>query len=173
MLKGGIYSMVIDYEKDVSINPDALDVEWLEQPQLMLKYGKLAAYTKLEADRAKERLEVIKAELDKDIRMNPDKYDITKITESVVINTILLQPEYQAANEEYIKLNYEAALARYTVQAIDTKKEALENLVKLYGMQYFAGPSVPRDLSSEWQVMKKQESANSKIEIRRSKTKKE
>lgn len=170
-MKGGDF-MTIDYEQDVSINPDALDIEWLEQPRLMVKYAQLATQAKLKADRAKERLEVVKAELDKDIRTSPEKYDIAKLTESVVANTILLQPAYQAASEEYIRLNYEAALARYAVEAINMKKEALENLVKLHGMQYFAGPSTPRDLSKEWQMTRRQENVDSKIEIKINRTKK-
>jgi len=157
----------MDYEKDVNIDPNSLDVEWLEQPNLMLKYGRIAAQTKLDMDKAKEKLEVVKAELDKDIRLNPEKYDIAKLTESVVANTILLQPEYKEASEAYIEATYEFNMARYAVQAISDRKDALENLVKLHGMQYFAGPSVPRDLSKEWGAKQKQKKVDSKIRMQR------
>ena len=157
----------MDYEKDVNIDPNSLDVEWLEQPNLMLKYGRIAAQTKLDMDKAKEKLEVVKAELDKDIRLNPEKYDIAKLTESVVANTILLQPEYKEASEAYIEATYEFNMARYAVQAISDRKDALENLVKLHGMQYFAGPSVPRDLSKEWEAKQKQKKVDSKIRMQR------
>ncbi len=155
------------YEKDVNIDPNSLDVEWLEQPNLMLKYGRIAAQTKLDMDKAKEKLEVVKAELDKDIRLNPEKYDIAKLTESVVASTILLQPEYKEASEAYIEATYEFNMARYAVQAISDRKDALENLVKLHGMQYFAGPSVPRDLSKEWGAKQKQKKVDSKIRMQR------
>lgn len=157
----------MDYEKDVNIDPNSLDVEWLEQPNLMLKYGRIAAQTKLDMDKAKEKLEVVKAELDKDIRLNPEKYDIAKLTESVVASTILLQPEYKEASEAYIEATYEFNMARYAVQAISDRKDALENLVKLHGMQYFAGPSVPRDLSKEWGAKQKQKKVDSKIRMQR------
>jgi len=157
----------MDYEKDVNIDPNSLDVEWLEQPNLMLKYGRIAAQTKLDMDKAKEKLEVVKAELDKDIRLNPEKYDIAKLTESVVASTILLQPEYKEASEAYIEATYEFNMARYAVQAISDRKDALENLVKLHGMQYFAGPSVPRDLSKEWEAKQKQKKVDSKIRMQR------
>lgn len=146
----------MDYEKDVYIDPTALDVEWLEQPSLMLAYGKAAAEAKYEADTAKEKMEFIMAELDKDIRLNPEKYDIAKITEGVVINTIKLQPEYIEATKQYISAKYEQDLAKYAAQAISDRKDALENLVKLHGMQYFAGPSVPRDLEGEWERLQKE-----------------
>jgi len=157
----------MDYEKDVNIDPNSLDVEWLEQPNLMLKYGRIAAQTKMDMDKAKERLEVVKAELDKDIRLNPEKYGISKLTEGVVASTIFLQPEYKEVSEAYIEASYEFNMARYAVQAISDRKDALENLVKLHGMQYFAGPSAPRDLSKEWEAKQKQKKADSKIRMQR------
>ncbi len=162
---------LIHYEKDIIIDPNCLDVEWLEQPSLMMKYGKIAAQTKVDMDMTKERLEVVKAELDKNIRLNPEKYNIGKLTESVVASTILLQPEYKEASEAYIKASYEFNMAKYAVQAINDRKDALENLVKLHGMQYFAGPSVPRDLNKEWEEKQKQKKADSKIKMRRERRK--
>lgn len=159
----------INYEQDMKIDETALDVEWLEQPRLMIKYAKEAAQAKTELDHAKEAVEVKKAELDKDIRSNPEKYDISKITETAVQNTIALQPEYQQAMEEYVNAKYEADMAKYAVQAIQDRKEALENLVKLYGQQYFAGPSVPRDISKEWEQREKQRQADKKVQVRRKK----
>ena len=58
----------LNYEKDTSIDEAALDVEWLRQPRLMVSYGKHAAKCKLEVDRAKEDVDIIKAQLDRDIR---------------------------------------------------------------------------------------------------------
>lgn len=146
----------MDYEKDIHIDPTALDVEWLEQPNLMLQYARVAVTARRDADLAKEELEMVKAELDKDIRTNPDKYGIAKITEGVVTNTILLQLEYKEASEKYINAKYEQEMSRYAAQAISDRKDALENLVKLHGMQYFAGPSTPRDLVGEWDRLQKE-----------------
>ncbi len=159
----------MDYEKDVTIDETALDVEWLEQPRLTLKYSRLAAEAEAEYNRARERLEVVKAELDKDIRTNPDKYDIGKVTEVVVANTILLQDEYQAAKQNVIDAKHDWDMAKAAVFALQDKKKALENLVQLHGMQYFAGPTVPRDLSKEWEQRKKQEKADKTVRIRRGK----
>lgn len=140
----------MNYEKDVEIDETALDVEWLQQPRLMLKYGNYAAQKRQEMDLAKENLDVVKAQLDKDIRAIPGDYGIGKLTESAIQSAILTQEEYQEANQAYIKAKYEYDMAITAVRAIDQKKTALENLVRLYGQQYFAGPKVPRDLSKEW-----------------------
>lgn len=159
----------MDFENDMSIDETALDVEWLEQPRLMIKYAQIAAEAKRRFDKAKEQVEVIKADRDKDIRTNPSEYEITKITETVIQNTIVLQGDYKEAQLEMIDAKYEFEMSRYAVQAMQERKEALENLVKLYGMQYFAGPSVPRDLSQEWQKKQNQKESNSKVKMKRKK----
>jgi len=148
----------MDYNKDVSIDESALDIEWLEQPSLMMKYGIHRADLQLEVERTKERIEIVKAELDKSIRSAPDSYDIPKVSESAITNTILLQPQYQKAKEAYRKLKHELDYAWAASNAIDSKKSALENLVKLHGQQYFAGPKMPRELRREREI--KQEDAN-------------
>ena len=142
--------MDLNYEQDVSIDETALDVEWLQQANLMYKYARYQAETKKAMDEAKERLDFIKAKLEMDIRVNPENYGLSKVTESAVASTILLQPEYQEASKKYIEARYENDVASAAVRAIDQKKTALENLVKLLSVSYFAGPSAPRDLSLEW-----------------------
>ena len=53
--------------------------------------------------------------------------------------------------------------------AIDQKKSALENLVKLHGQMYFAGPSIPRDLDKEWEKREKEKRVSDGIQARRKK----
>ena len=151
----------MDFEKDINIDEQALDVEWLEQPRITLQYAKWVADMERKKDRAKERVEVVKAELDKDIRSNPNKYGLAKITEGAVQNTIILQPEYREAQEAYIEAKHESDIAKAAMRAVDTKKATLENLVKLFGLSYFAGPSMPRNLAEE--RAKKQRESNQKV----------
>lgn len=161
--------MQLNYEQDVKIDEQALDVEWLEQPRLMMRYARAAADAKKEMDHKKEQLEVKKAELDKDIRSDPQKYGLEKITETVVQNTITLQDEYQEASQAFVEAKHEYDIARYAVQSIQDRKEALENLVKLHGQQYFAGPSAPRDLTKEWEQREKQKNSDEKVKVKRTK----
>ena len=157
----------MDYEKDVAIDPDALDVEWLRQAGLMLQYGKYAAQAKLELDAAKEKLEVVKAELAQAIRADPGKFGLAKVTEGAVTEEILTQKSHEEASGIYLAAKYEADMALYAVRAIEQKKTALENLVRLHGQMYFAGPTVPRDLSKEWEQGQRQRAADAKVQIRR------
>ena len=161
-----------DYEKDIQIDHNALEIEWLGQASLMLKYGRAAAQAKMEGDLSKERLEVIKAQLDRDIRAKPETFGITKITESAVTATITTHSDYQAATQEFIAAQYELTMAQAAVRAVDARRSALENLVRLHGQQYFAGPSVPRDLDKEWEQRERQKRADKSVTMTRGKKRK-
>jgi hypothetical protein len=158
---------MIDYEQDTLIDPDALDVEWLKQAQLMGKYVAYSASAKKDMDDSKEKLDMGKAYIEMDIRKNPAKYELEKITEGAIQSTILLQEEYQKLNAEYNETKYEYEISVAAVRAIDQKKTALENLVKLLGVSYFAGPKAPRDLSREWIQESERKAKNAKVRLKR------
>jgi hypothetical protein len=137
------------YEDDMRIDESALDVECLDQANLMLKYTTLQAELQREEEQIREELDLKRAELDKYIRSDPDDYDIDKITEAVVNNTIIKDPGYKKINQEYIDAKFENNVAKGAVRAIAARKDMLERLILLHGQQYFAGPKMPRDLSFE------------------------
>jgi len=137
----------MDYEKDMRIDEKCLDVELLNQPEKVYKYSKLLAEAKQELELAKENLSLVKAEIDLDIRDNPDKYKLQKVTETAITNIILLEEEYKEAQARLNKAMYEVNVLQGAVYAINDRKSSLENLVKLHGQDYFAGPSIPHNLS--------------------------
>ena len=156
----------MNYKEKIQIDEDALDLEWLEQPEKMLEVSSNAAECKREMDEAKDNLDLTKADLDYNIRSNPEKYvdEGIKLTEPVVAATILKQEEYQEASAAYLKAKYEYDVARGAVDAFEQRKSALENLVKLHGQQYFAGPRVPRNIHDERQITKERtKTVNEKV----------
>jgi len=138
-----------EYVLDMEISPQDLDVEWLEQPKLMMKYTKKLAELREKRDLIKEELDLTKAELDREIRESPADFKLEKINNDVVANTILTVEDYQKGSRKLIRANYEVNVMMGIVQAVEQRKQALENLVRLHGQQYFAGPTVPRDLKEE------------------------
>jgi hypothetical protein len=156
----------MNYEEDIKIDETALDVEWLEQPRLMMRYAKHSANMRMQTDFAKERLDVVKAELDREIRLNPEAFDIAKITEATVLAAIISHEKYAQANRAFLEARYESDIANAAVRAIDARKDALENLVRLHGQQYFAGPKMPRDLSFEVRQAEATRSSNSAVKSR-------
>lgn len=141
----------MDYEKDICIEPDALDIEWVRQPFLYMEYAQEAARLDSIAKQKKEHLEVVDAQIDKVIRES----NVKKPTEPQIRNEILLNHNHQQAYQEYIDALYEYNICIAGVRALDNKKSALENLVKLWQGSYFAGPKEPRDISSEMNFQNK------------------
>lgn len=158
---------VRSYEEEMGIDCSALDVEWLEQPRLMMKYGRSLAEARRAQDDAKEFLDFTRAKLDNEIRQDPDSYGLAKATEAAVAGAILLQDEYKEASSALIRAKYDTELLSTAVRAVDSRKTALENLVRLHGMSYFAGPAVPRDLAAEREkhAKKLNQDANQRIRI--------
>ena len=159
--------MELNYEEDIRIDPTALDVEWLEQPELMRKYAQHVAEMEKLRDEAKERLEVGKAQIEMAIRNEPEKFGLKKVTESSIQSTILLQDEYKRLVQDYNDAKYEYGVAVAAVRAIDQRKTALENLVKLLTTSYFAGPKAPRDLYQEHLDHVERKRNNAKVKISR------
>ena len=157
----------INYEEEIRIDPEMLDFEWIEQPNKMMKYCSIYARASRDVDLAKETLDIVRAELNRDMRAHPEKFGINvKITEDVIKNNIILQSDYIAANHALIEKKYFEEMARSAVRAFDQRKDALENLARLHGQSYFAGPKVPHDLTgyNRWR-----KEYNPKISIKRNK----
>lgn len=150
----------MNYEKDIEIDGEALDQEWLNQPRLVMQYTKYSAQKRKLLEEAKQNLDIAKAEADKKIRTNPEKFGIEKITETVVANTILNEKGYKQAYTEYLEAKYEADMAQGAVNAFEHRKSALENLVRLFGQQYFSGPNMPLEINRDWEKKQAKEAAN-------------
>lgn len=159
----------MDYEKDLYIDESALDVEWLGQAPLMMRYCRELAKAEKEMVRLKEKMKVEWAILDKDIRTNPADFQIIKITEAAVQSAIIMDKDYQGLSQELIEAQFEFNMLKGAVDSIKMRKDALQDLVKLHGQQYFAGPTIPRDLTFEAKQRFAKETANSTIKIRRKK----
>lgn len=141
------------YEDDILIDETALDVECLDQSRRLRDYCKITAAARRTMNLAKENLEFVSATLERAIRLKPDDYGVTPgargITEDSIKAAVKVHPEYQMASRAYIDADYEHEVAKGTVKAFDDRKGELENLVRLHGQSYFAGPAVPRDLPAE------------------------
>jgi len=141
----------MNYERDIRIDETALDVEWLEQASLAIRYGRYWVDCKRRLIEAEEKMKVIRAELVKRANSDPMKFCNKDKPNAADIEAYYRNhPRHKAAKEEWITAQYEADMAEIAKNEISfTRKVALENLVKLHGQQYFAGPKIPRDLAWE------------------------
>ena len=174
---------MLDIEQDKLIDPDALDVEWIEQANLFYKYSDALNEAmekkndlKLKIEYAKEKLDELKAALDLSIRKNPEEFGLSKVTESSINSAILIHKEYKNALESLYDVKKEFNEAQSAtnklfscVSTMEQKKSALENLGKLLAQQYFSSPDSPRNLKYEHhnRTSKIKQEAKRKIKSRR------
>ena len=140
----------MNFEQDMHIDESALDMELLEQATLALKYGKYWAECKERLTRAEENIKVIRSELIRKANSDPDRYlgQDVKPTAPNIEAFYRNHPNHKEAKEEWIEAQYELNMAEVAKNEISfTRKTALENLVKLHGQGYIAGPQIPHNLS--------------------------
>lgn len=126
----------------VSIDELALDKECVRLPSDYLKCAHHAADCRRDAAEAINRVKVTEADLSKQIRENPGKFGLEKITESAINNLVLGAPIYQKAQAEQREAAYNSDLADVAVRSMDHKKSALKMLVDLHVMGYSANIKV-------------------------------
>lgn len=139
-----------NYQRDMAIDVTALDVEWTEQAELAMKYGRLWTEAQDAASRADENVKYVRSKLILEISKNPEKFGIDKVTDVKIEAAYRVHEDYVDAKDEWLDKVNELNLLSIAKNEISfTRKSALENLVVLHGQQYFAGPKVPRNIKEE------------------------
>jgi hypothetical protein len=133
----------------LEIDPDALDVAWVNQPGLMAHWA-----AKLE--RCRHRLEIAKsnerlreAQMDAKVRSQPERYKIKRLSEGAINSVIAQDATLLELQQATRAAQREVSLHSAAVDAIHQRRYALQNLVQLLTMDYFAGPKMPRNLREE------------------------
>jgi len=158
----------MNYEDDMSIDETALDIEWLEQASLAMKYGRHYAKCRRTLTLAEEKIKVIRAELIQEANVDPDKCCNKDKPNAADIEAYYRNHQrHKDAKKEWVEAQFELNMAEVAKNEVSfTRKAALENLVTLHGQQYFAGPKIPRELSEEAEKRRRQSKVS--IEIGRS-----
>ncbi len=143
----------MNYDEDVKIDEDALDIEWLEQGSLAMRYAQYQIECDSKVRQLEEKKRVIRSELILAVNEEPkNTVGKDKPNAADIEAYYRTQLSYQGITERLNNARTEAEYAKVASDEIRyTRKKALENLVALYGQQYFAGPKTPRDLKSERQ----------------------
>lgn len=140
-----------NYDEDLKINLNDLHGDVLIQAQRYMDYSRMSADAQRDRDRAKENLDVVRAELDDKIRTSPfdfgaaeNKDGSPKLTESWISATIILQPEYKEAVDRLNKANFDLNVYASAVRAFDHRKKMLELEVQLWTGGYWSAPNLPK-----------------------------
>ena len=135
-------------EVTFTVDRDKLDEEWVNQPDLFHEFARQSADARLALEEKKQELDVVRAEIDKDIRERPGRYDADKVTENAIANIIILQPKFAKAQSAVNKARHTLDILQAAVSALEHRKKALEHLVFLHGQEYFSSPRA-RGVDSE------------------------
>jgi hypothetical protein len=148
----------IDYKRDVKIDFDNLDLEWVDQAELARKYAEHLKGLKGEVRRLEEKKKTVRSELIDKINRDPDKYTGKERPNAADIEAAYrVDKEYKEVVEELLDAQEEAEYGEWVYNEISfTKKKSLEQLVQLYISQYFAGPSIPRNIREEYAKRKEE-----------------
>lgn len=132
-----------DYESDIAIDEDDLFNEWLAHPNLAFKYGKALAKAKKEHSNAWEDLKVARSEIIKDY-----KEDNPKATGPMIEAHYRTHNYHIDAKSVLIEAEYKVNLLQTASDNFNyQRKEALKNLVKLRGQDYYS--SEDKDFDKE------------------------
>lgn len=129
-----------DSDDFLRIDEYQLDKEWVEQPALYFRYSRKLADAERSLDEAKADLELCKAQLDKKIRDDPERYNIAKVSESAIASAILTRERYKEKLADYNDAKHTVAVLKAACVALTQRKAALENMVDLHGQSYFSKP---------------------------------
>lgn len=160
-----------EFELDLKIDPEQLDVEAGMQGELFFKWASKATRAKSKVDRKKFALDILYSTLMSKARKNPESFGLAKVTENALDSAVKSSAKYQEAYEEWLDAKESSSLYDRGVEAMEQKKRMIEVLITLHGQQYFAGPAVPRDLNAAFKDAqeKRSKDVKEKVQIRRRK----
>lgn len=122
------------------IDEDDLAGEWTRQPGAYLRTAMRRAQAERDEASAKAALEECYATISKDVRENPEKYRVAKLSNEVVENVVLTHKDYKEKVKAHIEAQYLSSLLKAACSALEHKKKALEDLVYLLGQGIHATP---------------------------------
>ena len=160
-----------DFMSNLEIDPTQLDVECGMQGELFFKWAEKSTEARALVDTEKFRAEVLLMQLAGQARSDPGSFGLVKVTEAAVQEAVKTHPDYIEAYERYLEARAASGILEKAVEAMEQRKRMLESLISLHGMQYFAGPSVPRDLVAAWNERKadREEKVVKKTKLRKRK----
>ena len=128
------------YREELEIDKFTLDTEWQFQSIKFSEWAEKEVEALYLKDKAKEQLDLVRAQLDSSVRKNPEAYGLEKVTEGAIQNVILQHKDYMDISRAYLDAVKEARILGVAREAFDHRKKALEKLTELFLSQYWAEP---------------------------------
>lgn len=117
-----------------------LDREWIDFPEQLFEACEAEREKTAEIKEKKLKLDQLMSEKSTEIRNNPKEFGIDKITERAIEEVLATEEKVVKRKEQLLTLENELEKRKNVRMALYEKRRALENLVTLYGLGYFAEP---------------------------------
>lgn len=150
----------MNFEKDLQIDADNLDVEFLRQPSLYMQYAEALAEANERLHKADQKIKVVRSELTLQAARNPEILEVKK-GKSVSPTANNVEAYYRThknhieAKEEWLSASKQVEMLQNAVIAFNQRKTSLEQLARLTIAGYCAMPSEPHDPSTFTERMEK------------------
>ena len=128
----------------LDIDPNNLDKEWLNQPRFFFRYASELADARRDHESAKAELKVVAAQKSNRFRKKA-AIKGEKTTESQISSLVQSNSDYVLAEQQMIAARHRMDVLDAAVTALEHRKHALENMVRLHGQSYFATPRSSSD----------------------------
>lgn len=139
-----------DIEKDLSVNRYQLDLEAMSLPSIYFRYSDAVREAKEIVSEKKDNLEAVLAERNIAIREECANNG-TKTTEGIISAMVNSDSEVLKAKKELRDAMATHGRLQVAVSALETKRNSIDNLVKLYCNAYYTNkdPSPSSDFKSD------------------------
>ena len=121
----------------LSIDPDNLEQECVQQPLLFFEIGEVAAEARSDAKKSKEHVEYVKARLKGEMRANPQTYGLDKVTDKSIEAAVQAHDDTQEAIRDNIETSRAADALSLLQTSAEQRRAMLKNVVELIVHSYY------------------------------------
>ena len=126
----------------VPIDIYSLHVACAEQAEMFMEVSDLTSDYDDSYRRDKLGLDLARSEAEREIRAEPEKFQIEKITESAVKAAVILHPKVTAARDDLLDAQQAADVAKLTLETLRERRQMLKAEVDLFTSHYFEAKGV-------------------------------
>lgn len=132
-----------DFKIDLKLDKYNLDECALNQAELYADWADKWADAVYMRDKIKDRLSLVRAECDQEVRSTPSEFGWTKgdkpPTEAFIASAISGHKDFVEANNEYLDACHEVNVLSVAKEAFEQRRKMIEVLADLYTASYFCG----------------------------------
>ena len=160
-----------EFEQELKIDLSALEENWQSQATLYMKHSQVLIDILAERDKLKDKYDYVKAETELDMRNNPEKFKLPKITDASVAAALTIETDVVRLKDQITQLNSRIALHTSVVKAFEHRKKALEGLTQLFVNGYWSEPKISGAFKEKVYNQKQIEKLNDNPRLKRKITK--